>query len=98
MEDLDAKLSHLKEIVRRTVAEIDLLRKEHAKIRDTHQHLVVENARLQLEATAMREELKTAKLAQALAGHNDQDPRNIKLQINSYLREIDKCLALLNRD
>ena len=98
MEILTSQVSALKEAVSRSVAKYSSLLNDLEQLRESNQQLTVQNERLQLEIGALREELKTVKLAQALTGQNDQDPREIKLQINSYLREIDKCLALLNRD
>jgi len=74
------------------------LRNELTSLKHIHQQLEVEKQSLLTESNLLKEQLKTVKLAQALAGSSDQDNRSLKLQINGYLREIDKCLALLNRD
>ena len=44
----------------------------------------------------LEEKIKVIKLAQHLSG-SDQNTRDIKLKINEYIREIDKCLGLINR-
>lgn len=74
------------------------LRNDLASLKDIHQQLEVEKQTLLTESNHLKEQLKTIKLAQALVGSSDQDNRSLKIQINGYLREIDKCLALLNRD
>lgn len=63
-----------------------------------HQQLTVEKQTVMNEVNELKEQLKTLKLAQALAGTGDQDTRALKQQINGYIREIDKCLTLLNRN
>ena len=41
---------------------------------------------------------KVIKLSQAINGSgSDQNARDLKLKINEYIREIDKCLALLHK-
>ena len=42
---------------------------------------------------------KLFKLGQVITSNSgtDQNSRNLKLKINEYIREIDKCLALLNK-
>jgi hypothetical protein len=41
---------------------------------------------------------KVIKLSQAINGNgSDQNARDLKLKINEYIRELDKCLALLHK-
>lgn len=47
------------------------------------------------ENRALSEELKTSKVANAIVG-GEQGSYQAKLQINQLVREIDKCIALLN--
>jgi paraquat-inducible protein B len=74
------------------------LKAELVKQQLLHQQLTVEKQTVEKEVEALKEQLKTLKLAQALAGTSDQDTRALKQQINGYIREIDKCLTLLNRN
>ena len=50
-----------------------------------------ETSYLQLEA-----KYNTLKVARSLVG-NTEDAHQAKLKVNSVVREIDKCIALLNR-
>jgi cell division septum initiation protein DivIVA len=98
---MESNIEHLKLLKSRVTRTIDVYNavvRELDRLQLAHQQLKVENQRLEDQLEVLREELKTAKLAQALNGNSDQDPRQMKLQINNYLREIDRCLALLNRD
>ena len=98
---MSSQLDHLKLLknkVSRTIEGYQSVSRELSRLQIAHQQLKVENQRIESQLEALREELKTAKLAQALNGNSDQDPRQMKLQINTYLKEIDRCLALLNRD
>lgn len=48
--------------------------------------------------TELQSQNKIIKLGQAINGNGaDQNSRDLKLKINEYIREIDKCLALLHK-
>jgi hypothetical protein len=63
------------------------------------QQASVDKEALAQENRELREQIKTIKLAQSLsAGTGDQSSKQVKTKINEYIREIDKCLSLLNRE
>ena len=70
---------------------------ENQQLLDRQQELLqtVENQGQQINV--LEEKNKVIKMAQAISGGNDQNTRDMKLKINEYIREIDKCLALINR-
>lgn len=45
---------------------------------------------------SLREANQVLRMAKAVSGE-DQNTRDLKLRINDYIREIDRCLALINR-
>lgn len=57
--------------------------------------LQVEIGNLKSENKILNEELNIAKVANAIAGKNDGSYQ-AKMRINQLVREIDKCIALLN--
>lgn len=63
------------------------------------QQASVEKEQLIAENKELKEQIKSIKLAQSLvSGNGDQNSRYTKTKINEYIREIDKCLSLLNRE
>ena len=63
------------------------------------QQLSVDKEQLVSENKELKEQIKTIKLAQSLTtGNGDQSSRETKTKINEYIKEIDKCLSLLNRE
>ena len=63
------------------------------------QQVSVDKDLLIAENKELKEQIKTIKLAQSLTtGNSDQNSRHSKTKINEYIREIDKCLSLLNRE
>lgn len=91
IQDLRRKLGHALTLHRQLK---DQLLKEQSR----HQQTMVEKQALENEIRGLKEQLKTLKLAQAIHGDNDQSTREMKVQINQYIREIDKCLLLINKD
>lgn len=44
----------------------------------------------------VREELKLAKLQKSVVPQNDGERIELKRKVNEYIKEIDRCVALLN--
>ena len=59
------------------------------------QQLLSEIENLKSENQILNEELKTARVANAISGSSDGS-YEAKMRINQLVREIDKCIALLN--
>ncbi|WP_251623463.1 hypothetical protein [Odoribacter lunatus] len=57
--------------------------------------LLNEIEHLKGENKILNEELKTARVANAISGNN-KGSYQAKMRINQLVREIDKCIALLN--
>lgn len=69
---------------------------EENKIRGSRiEELQNEIENLKSENQKLNEELKTTRVANAISG-GDNGSYQAKMQINQLVREIDKCIALLN--
>lgn len=87
------------------------LRPKVEKLLHLQEQLQKDNARLRNEKTGLEKELKELKeahkqledkykalrLAKAVNGATNDSNLEIKLKINELVREIDKCIAQLNR-
>ena len=89
VESLDSRIKKLislyeklKQLNKSTLEENDKLNKE-----------VDEKAKLVKELEEKIKVIKISKLAVSL----DEDNKNTKQKINKYVREIDKCVSLLNK-
>jgi len=98
MNSLTIQIDNLKAQIKSAVDRHRKLQKEFQKIDLQNQQLQVDKDVAINEAEAIKEQMKTIKLAQALAVPDKKDTRELKIQINNYLREIDRCLSLLNKD
>ncbi len=98
MDEILQKLQGLKKQLSRGVTQHTELLHKVSEGKNANEQLKVENSLLKERVQLLEEELKTLKLAQALKGSDDQGTQQLKQQINTYIREIDRCLAMLNRD
>ncbi|MBA6155315.1 hypothetical protein H3Z83_02075 [Tenacibaculum sp. S7007] len=71
-------------------------------LKEENQVLLQNNAKLQVllqekeqELSKKQEEFKLLKIAKTIEG-SSENTRETKLKINTLVREIDKCIALLN--
>jgi len=89
LDALEDKVSRVIERARRAENENELLHGQVQTLSDT----VKEK---DLEIAALKESYQRLKLAKALSV-SDDDARNARQQIGKIVREIDKCISLLNR-
>ena len=75
----------------------------HQKMKAEHQMLKEENKRLDEQINLLTisnqdvtKKLEDLKFAKSLAGTNE-DSHEAKIKINRLVREIDKCISLLNK-
>lgn len=91
-EQLDSvflKTAQLIELCRALQEENNLLRREN---QETKTALVD----LRVQQTDLDEKLRVLKLAKSIEGTNEKT-LDIKQKINEFVREIDKCVALLKK-
>lgn len=98
MEHVASRIRGIRKQVVQLIEQLNLSQKKLNQLHESHEQLAVENSSLKSRIVQLEEELKTLKLAQALKGSGDQGTQELKLQINTYIRDIDRCLAMLNRD
>jgi len=89
IEDLNARLEHLLSILEREREEKQLMKDNNLELQK----------KVKMHHTRISElELKYAnlKIAKSLLADNE-DSHDAKIRVNRIVREIDKCIALLNR-
>lgn len=91
------------EIINQLQANINVLKNLFEKERCTCNELRTENSELSkklnqknFEIESLEVKLSTLKLAKSISGNNN-DMHDAKLKVTNLVREIDKCIALLNR-
>lgn len=87
--ELGKRVDRLAELYRNTRRENEMLRNEVSQL--TNQLKEAVNSKSEVE-----EQLEHAKIANVI-GNTQEDIQQTKGRINQIVREIDKCIALLNR-
>ena len=67
------------------------------KLKSQIELLGEEKINLKEEIVKLQEQIKLLKLAKQLDGEGVDKTKEVKLMINEMLREIDKCIALMNK-
>lgn len=88
LQNMIDKLDKLQKRLHLAEAEVELLKREQRQGRETIE--LQKNTIRQLE-----EQNKIVKIAEAVA-LSKGDKRAVKLKINEFIREIDKCIATLS--
>jgi uncharacterized protein YjcR len=94
MKDISVLVSGVREKAQMLVRKLNLLENENENLR-----YEIENIRLELKEknqliTKLNERIKLLKIAGGVGGESTKE---VKLKINEMVREIDKCIAKINR-
>ncbi len=71
------------------------LKQDHSKLQEEHNRLKQKIKEKEALLDQLKQEMNLLKIAKG-SSKSDEDTRKLKLTINEYVREIDRCLALLN--
>jgi predicted nucleic acid-binding Zn-ribbon protein len=89
-------LNELKANVQRLFQEYEILKSEKKALEGSVSVLTQEIARLEQEKTDLSQKVEKMKVANRILAGNDKDGE-AKKRLNTLIREIDKCIALLNK-
>ena len=76
---------------------VDLKQKENKIINEKIDSLNKEKEDLHEIINQLKEQIKMLKLAKQIDGNEVKKSKDVKLMINEMVREIDKCITLLNK-
>ncbi len=96
MEEPDDILNSLKERTKQIMALCDGLKKEKESLLTTNRELIQKVAQHEKEIDNIKTKFNTLKIAKTVSGTGN-DVHETKLRVNKIVREIDKCIALLNK-
>lgn len=95
MSDMDNLVAMLDNQVRQLMQQHALLTQRYQQAHQKVAQLEEKLQQSQQQLTAQAQEIQTLKTANALLG-SEENRREIKLRINSLIRDIDACMAQLN--
>ena len=82
--------------VARLIEQHDRLKKQAAELQAERDKLVAKNRELTNKLAEAERRIITLELSEGLAG-NTADKKQAKARVNRLMREIDGCIALMNR-
>ena len=94
--DSGATIGQLRNKVEKLVNLHEKLMQDYQQLKTKQEQLNSQIHSQQQQISELEEKNRVIRLAQMVSG-SDQNTREIKLKINEYIREIDRCLALINR-
>lgn len=96
MDDNKAIIDSLGKKVLRLITDNQLLRSELNDTVADRNRILIEKREAETEIKRLNRRVETLETAGGLIG-NQADSRIARLRVNRLLREIDKCLALMNK-
>jgi len=94
MKDLSLLVSNIKQKAEKLVAKQQLLEKENKTLVGEIEKVKKELEDKSQQILELNEKVKLLKLAKNVDGESTKE---VKLKINEMVREIDKCIAQINR-
>jgi predicted RNase H-like nuclease (RuvC/YqgF family) len=90
LDDIRKHVSELRTSVSQSIEENSVLNEKIKSLSSEKSELLAINNEL-------KEQIKMLKLAKQLDGEKLEENKDVKLMINEMVREIDKCIGLLNK-
>ena len=90
-------IEEIREYVLGLQKNVDLKKEENKILNEKIDSLKNEKDDLQALINQLKEQIKMLKLAKQIDGDEVNESKDVKLMINEMVREIDKCIALLNK-
>ena len=103
MEDYQVKLTNISRKVGILVARYNELKEEQRVLGEKNKQLEQQNKSLKDQLQTMKvnndslvQDMKVTKLSKAIVPQSDVERTDLKRKINEFIKEIDRCVAMLN--
>jgi hypothetical protein len=96
MSDYSQKLDHIQKKVEMLIEYCDALKEQNQLLLTENNSLRTSFGELKTELKQLEEKHRILKIAKSFADTNEKT-LDIKAKINDFVREIDKCIATLNK-
>jgi chromosome segregation ATPase len=97
MDNYSSRLIVINDKVNELLEEIALLKKEKNELNNSNLALNKVSQAHKLQLDDLNEKIQMLKLAKSISGdEKPQETTELKRKINEYIKEIDRCIALLN--
>lgn len=97
MDNIAQRLAAINSKTKKIIEKNDLLQKENVTLSELNSSLKSQITDHNQHIFELKERLKVQKLAKSISGEeNAPEKTELKRKINEYIKEVDKCIALLN--
>ncbi len=94
MDPISQQIHLIHDKVQQLASQLEQQRQQHAALQQAHSTLQDAYNQQAENIAHLEEKLRTLQIAKSASV--DEDKTALKLKINEYIREIDKCIAMLN--
>lgn len=94
--DYNDKLNQIQKKAQQLAAAHGQLKEDHMRLKGENDQLVKLLKEQGQQLDEMESKMKVLKVAKQLGAAPDAERNELKKKINEYIKEIDKCVALLN--
>lgn len=95
MKAIDSKFKNLEQLINHLISDFIVLQKENAQLKAQMLDLQNQLDSRQEEVQNLGADVERLRLARGLAG-DPEEAKAAKAKLGSLMREIDRCIALLN--
>lgn len=97
MNNYSSRLLAIKNKISTLLGEIALLKNEKIDLNNSNLALQKEITAYQKQIKELNDKIQMLKLAKSMSGEEQiNDKTELKRKINEYIKEIDRCIALVN--
>jgi len=95
MSDLEKKLEGIKRKMKEVLKSHLLIQEDQKKLAEKHQQTSTSLEDAENRVKELEKELNLSKISKTIS-ETKKDNTDVKKKVNEFIREIDKCIALLN--
>jgi len=100
-EDKEKYINELKDKIKTIIGYFERVKEENEQLFKERQELITQNKLKEEKIKELQKELENVKIASVLSDTSvegeSEAKHNAKIKINKMVREIDKCISLLNK-
>lgn len=94
MSDLETKLKTIQQKAQQLLKQQNMLQKQNQQLQKEIKDYQLQSGRQQQVIEGLKQQAEIAKISSG--NWDQQDKKDFEKRINAYIREIDRCIALLS--
>lgn len=96
MDEYQVKLENISKKIGVLISRYNDLKNDYSALEEENNRLKEQMKEIERENEQLSEDLNVVKLSKQIAAEDENDSAELKKKINEFIKEIDKCVALLN--